>query len=70
MPQKERKKLLDKLPMSKFVRVVGWWSSRMKKIVQRQASVTERTLKLLPQLRCEQPEKEEVMASQQLQVFI
>lgn len=57
IPQKDRKKLLNKLPMSKFMRVVEFWSSRLKKILQRQASVLERTLKLLPQLRCEQPEK-------------
>lgn len=56
--------------MSKFVRVVALWSGRLKKILQRQASILERTLKLLPQLRCDQPEQEEVMASQQLQILI
>lgn len=41
----QKKVALDKLSLNKYVRVVELWSSRLKKVIIRQASVIEKIIK-------------------------
>lgn len=54
----DKKAILDKLTLSKYVRVVEEWSSRMKKVVRREVSVIERALSATIGLKRDFPEKE------------
>jgi hypothetical protein len=55
--------------LGKYVKIVEEWSSRMKKVVRREASVIERALAVARDIREDFPEKEEVIGSYLMQIL-